>query len=93
MFIELSTYRWREHCGPYYDNKIGYRTETEFKKWKKLDPIARFTSYLINKKLLSKQELLTINTQINEKVDKEFHRVKQSPLPMKPVRIFDVYAE
>ena len=27
-FLEFSTYRWREHCGPFYDNDIGYRTES-----------------------------------------------------------------
>ena len=30
VFLELKTYRWREHCGPYYDNHLGYRTEEEF---------------------------------------------------------------
>ena len=25
-FILADTYRWREHCGPNYDNDIGYRT-------------------------------------------------------------------
>ena len=27
QFVELETYRWREHCGPNYDNDLGYRTE------------------------------------------------------------------
>ncbi len=26
-FFEFATYRWREHCGPEYDNHIGYRSE------------------------------------------------------------------
>ncbi len=39
QFIELDTYRWREHCGPNYDNDLGYRTEEEFMSWKKRDPI------------------------------------------------------
>ena len=37
--IELETYRWREHCGPNYDNDIGYRTEEEFEMWKDNDPL------------------------------------------------------
>ena len=37
MFIELPTYRWREHCGPGFDNDIGYRSEEEFEEWKR-DP-------------------------------------------------------
>lgn len=40
-FIELSTYRYLEHCGPEYDNDIGYRTTEEFEAWKKVDPIDR----------------------------------------------------
>jgi TPP-dependent pyruvate/acetoin dehydrogenase alpha subunit len=29
-FLEIKTYRWLEHCGPNYDNDIGYRSEDEF---------------------------------------------------------------
>jgi len=42
VFLEFKTYRWREHCGPNYDNHIGYRTEAEFLSWKERDPIATF---------------------------------------------------
>ena len=30
QFLEFETYRWREHCGPNFDNDIGYREEQEF---------------------------------------------------------------
>jgi pyruvate/2-oxoglutarate/acetoin dehydrogenase E1 component/TPP-dependent pyruvate/acetoin dehydrogenase alpha subunit len=39
VFMELPTYRWLEHCGPGYDNDIGYRTEEEFQEWKQRDPL------------------------------------------------------
>jgi TPP-dependent pyruvate/acetoin dehydrogenase alpha subunit len=38
-FIEFTTYRHREHCGPNFDNNIGYRTEEEFLHWKAKDPV------------------------------------------------------
>ena len=38
-FIELSTYRWREHCGPNFDNDLGYRNAEEFEEWRVGDPI------------------------------------------------------
>jgi len=41
QFLEFDTYRWREHCGPNYDNDIGYRKEEEFLEWKKKDPLKR----------------------------------------------------
>jgi TPP-dependent pyruvate/acetoin dehydrogenase alpha subunit len=39
FFLEFNTYRWLEHCGPGYDNDIGYRTEKEFQEWKQRDPL------------------------------------------------------
>jgi len=39
--LEFSTYRWREHCGPLYDNDIGYREESEFLEWRALCPVER----------------------------------------------------
>ena len=47
-FIEFSTYRWKEHCGPNFDNNIGYRSEEEFMEWKKRDPINIFQHQLKN---------------------------------------------
>ena len=44
QFLEFDTYRWREHCGPNFDNNIGYRDESEFLKWKKKDPLKNFYS-------------------------------------------------
>jgi pyruvate dehydrogenase E1 component alpha subunit len=45
-FLEFSTYRWREHCGPNYDNDIGYRTQQEFQDWHSREPISRLESAL-----------------------------------------------
>ena len=39
FFLLFNNYRWREHCGPNYDNNIGYRSENEFKYWKTRDPL------------------------------------------------------
>tara|TARA_Y100000590_G_scaffold469053_1_gene654639 strand:- start:209 stop:1174 length:966 start_codon:yes stop_codon:yes gene_type:complete len=38
-FLELHTYRWLEHCGPNYDDELGYRTSNEIKKSRENDPI------------------------------------------------------
>lgn len=39
VFLEFVTYRHREHCGPNFDNNIGYRTEEEFLEWEKKCPV------------------------------------------------------
>jgi pyruvate dehydrogenase E1 component alpha subunit len=42
QFIEFKTYRHREHCGPNFDNNLGYREEKEFLAWKERDPLQPF---------------------------------------------------
>ena len=46
-FILADTYRWREHCGPNYDNTLGYRTEAEFLEWKGRDPLEALAARLM----------------------------------------------
>ena len=48
IFLEFSTYRWREHCGHDYDNHIGYRSEEEFLEWKSKDPLNILELKLVN---------------------------------------------
>lgn len=42
QFIELRTYRWREHCGPNFDDDLEYRTAAEIEAGLKDCPIARY---------------------------------------------------
>lgn len=63
QFIEFDTYRWREHCGPNYDNDLGYREESEFLYWKKKDPLKVF--YTNNPKEYIDKKIQKINKEIN----------------------------
>jgi pyruvate dehydrogenase E1 component alpha subunit len=81
FFLQLDTYRWREHCGPNYDNNIGYRSENEFKKWKKKCPIKKLENLLIKKKIYNYKDLLKIKSLLKVYVDKLFLFAKKSPLP------------
>tara|TARA_X000000368_G_scaffold91441_1_gene69872 strand:+ start:2615 stop:3577 length:963 start_codon:yes stop_codon:yes gene_type:complete len=80
-FIELSTYRWLEHCGPNYDNDIGYRSPEEFKAWKKKDPIELYIKILLEKKMITKTEIVKIKKEINQEVSEAFDFAKKSPFP------------
>jgi len=62
QFLEFETYRWREHCGPNYDNDLGYRDEEEFKRWKQRDPLKK----LIQEKDLYRCESIKIKREIEE---------------------------
>ena len=80
-FIELSTYRWREHCGPNYDNDIGYRSEDEFLEWKKRDPIKLFKNTLIKEDSRNQKELAKIKNLVQLEVDNAFDFAEKSPFP------------
>ena len=80
-FIELSTYRWREHCGPNYDNDIGYRSEDEFLEWKKRDPVKLFKNTLIKEDSRNKNELDKIKDSVQLEVEKAFNFAEKSPFP------------
>ena len=64
QFLEFDTYRWREHCGPNFDNNIGYREESEFLKWKKKDPLKNF--YSENSQKYIDRKIDAISQEIND---------------------------
>lgn len=45
-FLEFSTYRWREHCGPNYDDDLGYRPAGELAAREELCPLKQLASVL-----------------------------------------------
>ena len=46
QFLEYQTFRWREHCGPNFDNDIGYRTIDEFNSWVERDLVSKLEQQL-----------------------------------------------
>jgi TPP-dependent pyruvate/acetoin dehydrogenase alpha subunit len=81
VFLVFETYRWREHCGPNYDNHIGYRTEEEFMEWKKKDPLKLITRELMGSNLLSAQNITDLEKELNTIIEEAFEFAKSSPLP------------
>jgi TPP-dependent pyruvate/acetoin dehydrogenase alpha subunit len=75
VFLELPTYRWREHCGPNFDNDIGYRTKEEYLEWIKKDPVELLAPRIhVNK-------IKIIEEQILEEIEDAFNFAKSSPFP------------
>ena len=89
-FLEFSTYRWLEHCGPNFDNNIGYRTEQEFKKWKKNEPINRLKKKF-KKRDYSKIE--KIHSDNKKEINKAFEFAEKSPFPNQSDAHIGVYAK
>tara|TARA_B100001250_G_C19817322_1_gene799386 strand:+ start:7090 stop:8058 length:969 start_codon:yes stop_codon:yes gene_type:complete len=92
FFLEFDTYRWREHCGPNYDNDLGYRTEEEFLDWKKKDPIPFAGNNLLKDKIISAEELEDIRNTANQSANDAFNYAEESPFPPQEAAYEDVYS-
>ena len=93
IFIEMPTYRWREHCGPNFDNHIGYRDEKEFLRWKKKDPIKIFSNKLLKSHKISEVQLKKIYTSIEKEIDEAFDFAKKSPFPKLALSTSTIFAK
>ena len=80
-FIQADTYRWREHCGPSYDNDLGYRSEAEFEAWRERDPIARLRRRLTEDGVLDAGQEAEITAALAEEIAEAFAFAKAAPLP------------
>ena len=91
-FLEFSTYRWREHCGPFYDNDLGYRTVEEFESWKLRDPIAIYQADLLKRGLITETDLQAMDDTIAAEVRAAFDAADAAPFPDPSETFADVYA-
>jgi TPP-dependent pyruvate/acetoin dehydrogenase alpha subunit len=80
-FLEFETYRWREHCGPNYDNDIGYRSEAEFLAWQQRDAIVNFKKYLSHEHHVSELQWQEMAEKISEEIAEAFKFAESSPFP------------
>ena len=92
-FIEFKTYRHREHCGPNYDNDIGYRTKEEFDYWKSKDPIPNLKKSLLVSEMCPNIYFVNLEKDLNDEIDKAFKFAEESPFPEPKEAYKGVYSE
>jgi len=90
-FVELATYRWREHCGPNFDNDLPYRAEAEFLAWKELDPLKHLTDELLAENIISQSELEKLSATLEQEVDSAFIFAESTPFPNPEEAYLDEY--
>lgn len=91
-FLEFKTYRWREHCGPYYDNDLGYRDEEEFQEWRKRDPIEKLRKFLLGKGILQREEEDNFIEKCELEIQTTIALAKEDPFPPKDLLFEHIYA-
>jgi len=80
-FILADTYRYREHCGPFFDNDLGYRSEAEFQEWVERDPIALNRRLLTDAGVLNPEREEALKRAIEEEVSEAFAFAEAAPFP------------
>ncbi len=71
VLIEVMTHRYREHCGPNYDDELNYRDERFLEYWRERD-IIRIIEDRLSKLLVSRSEISVLKEKINLYVEGEY---------------------
>jgi pyruvate dehydrogenase E1 component alpha subunit len=92
-FLEYSTYRWREHCGPNYDNDIGYRTEAEFEYWRNRCPLRLTEERLVATGADAAALRRAAEHDVSTEISAAFDFAQASPFPALQSAYHPVYAQ
>jgi pyruvate dehydrogenase E1 component alpha subunit len=93
QFLEFHTFRHLEHCGPNNDDHLSYRKPGELDLWLERDPITLFTKSLLQRNLLSTEDIEKIKNQIETEIEGAFQAAQNAPFPDAESFKFDVYAK
>ena len=81
QFIEMKTYRWREHCGPSFDDDLNYRSEPEIKDGLKDCPIAKLATRLKQRSSTFSSDFERFEVEIRKEIDCAFKFAMASAKP------------
>jgi len=90
--LEFPTYRWREHCGPQWDNHLGYRTPAEYEEWKARCPIQTLREQLQAQGHLSDSAHERLVVDLSLEIDGAIAFAKESPFPPREQLFQHVYS-
>ena len=81
QFLELKTHRWREHCGPFFDDNLGYREKGELNHWMQRCPVKTAENQLTQDEVLDEVKISQFEKAIKAEIDEAFHFALESNVP------------
>jgi TPP-dependent pyruvate/acetoin dehydrogenase alpha subunit len=81
QFIELRTYRWREHCGPNFDHELEYRPEHEIIAGEDDCPLAGYLQKLNQRDHAFSDLSVTFEAEIKSEIENAFEFALTSAKP------------
>ncbi|MCW4117005.1 thiamine pyrophosphate-dependent dehydrogenase E1 component subunit alpha [Aurantimonas sp. MSK8Z-1] len=79
--LEFSTYRWREHCGPETDDRLGYRTLEEINDWATRCPLLTYEARLKEEGVVTAAQVEAMRTEIEAEVEEAFRLARAAAFP------------
>jgi TPP-dependent pyruvate/acetoin dehydrogenase alpha subunit len=92
QFLEFSVYRWREHCGPNFDDQLGYRDASEVSFGQADCPIQAYRERLQARGLASADDLTAWEAELAQEIRSAFDMALASPPPLSGSAAGKVYA-
>jgi TPP-dependent pyruvate/acetoin dehydrogenase alpha subunit len=86
-FLEVMTYRWREHVGPNEDYALGFRTKEEAAPWFASDQVPRLGS------MIEPSRRLQIEEEVEAEITDAFAYAEASAVPDSAELYTDVFKE
>ena len=92
QFLEFHTYRWREHCGPNFDDELAYRSKEEMQAGKRSCPLTSYATKIgrIDKEFHRKAK--AFESEIREEITRAFAFALASENPSESTISEKVYA-
>ncbi len=88
FLLECMTYRWREHCGPNFDDDLGYRPAGELAAFQAIDPLPRLAAELA----LGDLQLQELRDAISGEIHAAFTAAQDAPFPEPSTRDVGIYS-
>jgi len=79
QFLEFNVYRWREHCGPNFDNELNYRSSEDISLGLSQCPIENFKSELYSVNVLNENHIAVFENEIQSELTTAFKFARESP--------------
>lgn len=90
--IVVDTYRFREHCGPSYDDELGYRPAGELAGFEARCPVERVRAKLTCHHGFTAERLAGLERELAAEIDAAFAAARSAPFPAKSSVAERVYA-
>ena len=89
VFLEAMTYRFRGHS---MSDPSAYRASLEVDQWRTRDPIDSFKAMSLGEELITAEEIIAIDQEVEAVVQQSVRFADESPNPDLPTRFNHVYA-